>query len=327
MKKIIFVSILALSFFGFSTVFAQVKNTDVNLSVNPENPAPNQSVEAVVQSYVTDLSKAYIVWNINGRDVAQGVGKKSLSFNSGDIGNSTNITVTIELLNNEVLKKNVIVFTSLVDLLWEATDSYTPPFYPGKALGVEEGTYRVTAIPIVYVDKVRVSPNNLSYKWKKNGSPTTTSSGWGKSSYSFTSSFLDRNTEIEVTVSDIYENTVGIGRVMIPATKPKILFYPKNPETLTPWYERSLGTETTIDERGITLVAEPYFFSKQKYFDNTLNFRWFLGNQEVINVNDAKNELNVKGEEGKSGQARVRLILENSKRLFEKAEKSLNVLF
>lgn len=328
MKKLIFGVLMLLIFLNLhNEAFSQVKNTDVNLSINPESPAPNENVELTLQSYTTDLSKAYIVWNLNGRDVAQGVGKKNISFNSGEVGTSTRISVTMELLNNEVLKKEAIVFTSLVDLLWEAVDSYVPPFYLGKALGVQEGAYKITAIPIVYVDKIRVSPNNLSYAWKKNGSPTTVSSGWGKSSYSFTTSFLDKNTEIEVVVSDIYGNVVGTGKVNIPSVKPKVLFYKKDLETLTPWYEKSLNNNTAIDSDGLTIVASPYFFSKKKLFENTLGFRWFLGNQEVVNVNDIKNELNVKGEEGRSGQARVKLIIENKDRIFEKAESGINVIF
>lgn len=311
--------------FFYTSAGAQVRNTDVNLTVIPQNPSPNEEVTATVSSYVADLNKSYIVWLINGKQTAQGIGKKSISFNAGELGTTLSITVNIEMVDGQSVSKNFSLNPSDVDIVWEAVDSYTPPFYRGKPLGPREGVFKVVAIPNIKIEGKIVKHTNLSYAWKKNGI-NQQSSGWGKSSFSFTNSFLDEENEIEVKVADIFGNTVGAGKSNISFTDPKIVFYQKDP-VLGTQFAKSINPDVEIPKNGATIVAMPYFFSKEAFLKDTLSFRWFSGNQEVPDIRQPRNELNIRGEEGKNGEARVRLLLSNPKTLFQETERVINVIF
>ncbi len=319
-----FIIVMVSMFFG-SFTYAQIRNTDIVLSINPTNPGPNQNATAELSSFAIDLDKTYISWRINARDVAHGVGKTKVSFTTGDIGSQTNIVVDLETIEGQILSKNITLTSSKIDLLWEAKDSYVPPFYKGKALGTREGTFKVVAMPNIIVKGEKVSANNLSYTWKKNGNGQPSSSGWGKSFFSFKNSFLDEENELEVRIGDIYENEVGKESITIPMQKPKIVFYKKD-STLNTELRKSLGSNAKISKDGVVIMAIPYFFStKMQNFDD-LKFSWLADGKEVITTYP-KNEISVVGAEGKSGSGTIKLIIENENTLFQSSERLINVDF
>lgn len=314
---------LLIAVFIGSPVYAQVRNTDIVLTISPSHPSPNEKAVATLSSYVVDLDKTYISWQINTRDVASGVGKKEISFTMEDVGIQTNITANIETADGQNLLKNISILSSNIDLLWESTDSYVPPFYRGKALGPKEGYFKVVAIPSVIVKGEKINVKNLSYSWKRNGNGQINSSGWGKNYLSFKNSFLDDENEVEVRVTDIYKNEVGKEILVVPTQKPKIVFYKKNSSIDS---LNSLQNNIKINTDGIVLRAVPYFFStKVDNFDDLL-FRWFSEGKEVITTYP-KNEINVTGAKGKSGSGTIKVIVENENTLFQSAEKQISVDF
>ncbi len=324
-KKIVSILYILLLLAISTPLYAQVRNTDIVLTINPTHPAPNEKAVATLSSYAIDLNKTYISWQINARDVANGVGKKEISFTAGDVGSQTSITANIETPDGQNLLKTISILSSNIDLLWEATDAYVPPFYKGKALGPKEGAFKVVVIPSVVVKGEAVSPKNLSYTWKRNGNGQINASGWGKNYLSFKNSFLDDENEVEVKVTDIYEKEVGKESIIIPTQKPKIVFYEKNLKSNVESF-RSLGDNIKIKADGLVLRAIPYFFStKVDNFDDLL-FRWFSEGKEVTTTYP-KNEINVKGAEGKSGSGIIKLTVENENTLFQSAERRISVDF
>lgn len=324
-KKIISVLYVLLLLAISTPLYAQVRNTDIVLTISPAHPSPNEKAIASLSSYAIDLDKTYISWQINARDVSSGVGKKEISFTTGNVGTQTNITANIETADGQNLVKKISILSSNIDLLWETTDAYVPPFYKGKALGPKEGSFKVVAVPGVVVKGERINSKNLSYSWKRNGNGQLSSSGWGKDYLLFKNSFLDDENEVEVKVVDIYENEVGKESIIIPTQKPKIVFYEKDLKSNVESF-RALGSNIKINTAGMVLKAIPYFFStKVDNFDDLL-FRWFSEGKEVTTTYP-KNEINVKGAEGKSGSGIIKLIVENENTLFQSAERQISVDF
>lgn len=323
-NKIISILFLAsvFLFLGFYVTNAQVRSTDIGLSVSPQYPEPGESAEVSISSYSIDLSKTYVSWWINNNEVSRGVGKTSISFTMGNIGTSTTVTANIDTVDGQSLSKSITLLSSGIDILWEATDSYVPPFYKGKALGTRESEFKVVAIPQVVVRGQKVSNNNLSYTWRKDGNGQPKSSGWGKSYFVFSNSFLDANNQVSVEVSDVNGTKIGEGETTITTSTPKIVFYENNPNTGN---LKALSSNTKISKDGISIYAMPYFFSK-KAFNSGLEYRWFVGGQENLSLFSRKN-ITVKGQEDQSGSGIVKVVINNTKTLFQSAEQQVKIEF
>lgn len=325
-KNLILILIIFFSVLAGVPVFAQVQNTDISIDISPALPSANQSVTARLNTYVIDLSRANITWLINDQEVAQGIGKKTFSFTTGEVGESTTISARIDTVEGQSLVKSLRIMGTDVDMLWEATDSYVPPFYKGKALVAREGSFKVVALPSIQSKTGQINPNNLSYTWERDYKGQSSASGWGKSAFTFKQSYLDKVSNIEVKVGDIYGAVNTSGKITLQGSQPKILFYEKSPLLGLQMQTSLNNTGFQVAKEGSTLVAVPYFFSPSDLNSANLKWEWFTGGNP-ISTPTIKNELSVKGVEGKSGTSRIKLIINNTKTLFQTAEKEINANF
>lgn len=325
MKKLFkFFFLTAIIFSGIFT-HAQVRDTDLVLDISPLYPNPNENVTATLTSYATNLDKAVITWSVDGQVRSEGIGKKSFFFTMAGAGTTLNISATINTLDGQSLQKSVLVTPTAVDLLWEANDSYSPPFYKGKTLVGSQGEFKVVAIPSLRNQNGAIDPDNLSYTWSKDGDMQPDSSGWGKTSFVFTNSYLDKGNSINLKVSDITGKVNASSNMDLQTSTPKVLFYEKDPALGVKW-ERSLNDGFIVNPSGSILVAEPYFFSPKDISTNDLTFTWYL-NDGYVDTPTPKNVLSVKPEAGKSGNSIIRVVVNNVRTLFQTAEKTLNVTF
>ena len=323
-KYIILTLVLTTAFAGFFAR-AQVRDTDIVLSISPQYPSQNQSVNATLNSHTTNLDKANIFWSVNNQETSGGIGKKSFSFKTGDAGSFSVLSVTIDTVDGQSISKTMTITPAELDMLWEAYDSYTPPFYKGKALVTSQGTLKIVAVPSIINQNGKVNINNLSYVWKKDSKTQSDSSGWGKNYFIFQNSYLDKGNIIEVKVSDISGGASTSGKITLNTTNPKILFYQNDPALGVKW-ERTLNNGFTINPNGETLTVEPYFFSPQNLNSADLVFDWSL-NGEKIQTPSPKNILSIKPEAGQSGSATIKVVVNNIRTLFQSIEKQINVRF
>lgn len=320
-KFLILIIVMTFSFFAFSAN-AQVRNTDISIYISPEYPKPNESVTATLDSNTVDLNKAYISWLLDGQERLAGIGKKTFSFNSGNLNSNTLVEARIETVNAQHISKILNINPLELDMLWEAYDSYVPPFYKGKALATQEGRYKIVVMQNLGTS---INPNNLSYIWKKDGMGQPDSSGWGKNSYIFKKSFLDQDNEIQVLISGIVGGTNTSGKINLGTSNPKIIFYKKDLSQGTNW-EKAITGDFSISSSGETFVAEPYFFSPKDINSNELTFDWFI-NGERVSTPNPKNILSVGTSGGQSGNAKIELQVKNKNTLFQELTKELNVNF
>ncbi len=317
-RSLLIFFVLICTFFAFKTQ-AQLQSGDIVLNINPQYPKANEAVSASVSTYTVDLNNARISWALNGNTVLDGMGKKSFSFKVGDSGFPTNLEVKIETINGSIINKKITINPSDVDLLWEANNTYVPPFYKGKTLTSTEGGVKVVAIP---------STQNLAgfnYKWKQDDKGQSDSSGYEKDSYTYINNFLEENNTVEVSVSDLFGNNLGTNNVSITPGKPKIVFYKKDQNLGTRW-ENALSDGFTINKDGETIVAEPYFFSNEDLNSGDLTFEWLLNGQDTL-IPNLKNIFSLKPENNTSGSANIKLIINNNKTLFQSMSKEINVNF
>src|SRR3989339_257812 len=226
-------------FMLFGTTVINAVSTDILVDIVPPNPAPNENVTINLKSYAYDLNSVLISWSINGKVSASGIGKKSFSTVAGKAGEEKNVVVTISLPDGTTDTK-ITIKPSVMVLLWQANDSFVPPFYKGK-------------------------------------------------------------------------------------TQPKILFY-KNDTTLGIIWEKTLANPHKMVEKEI-VEAIPYFISPKELLTPTLVWNWFINDNRVTLTSLKKNSMPLQVKSGTHGTSKLRLNIENTDKIFESANKEINIEF
>lgn len=329
MKFRFFLGVFAIMsvYFCFSAEksFAQVLDTDISLYTSPQFPNPNDSVIAKIDSYTTDLDKAYITWSVDGKQKASNIGKKSFSFFVGNSGEETNLEVKIETLSGSTINKSIVVSPSSIDLLWEATDSYVPPFYKGKALGAKEAEFKVVAMPAVQNQGSKINIFDNTYTWTKDNSGQPNSSGWGKNSLTFKNTYLDETNTIEVETSSLTGENQSKNTIKITPGNPKILFYEQK-QNLGIDMSKTIEDGFSVSQNGSSILAVPYFFSPKDIESTNLSISWSLNGERLSNPS-IKNLLSIQPEKGKTGTSKIMVEVNNPKTFFQKKNKQINVNF
>lgn len=319
-----FILILVFISFSGNNALAQVQNYDVDLSIFPINPTVNQNVTATVSSYVVDVNSAYFVWKVNNEVKSTGIGKTTFLFTIGNLDSENILTVDINTTAGANLTKSLVISGGEVDMLWEATDSYAPPFYKGKTLFSKEGEVKVVAMPSLYSQNRKISPNTLSYNWTKDGNGQSNNSGFGKNFFIYKNSFLANANKVGVSVTDINGASKVTGEVTLVPYSPKILFYTK--DIYGAKTEKALGNNFFVKPEGENIVVVPYFFSPKNISSNDLEVKWYINGAQIPKTK-AKDELIITPEEETTGTAIMKVVISNLKTLYQEAEKSINVNF
>lgn len=317
MKKraLIILSVLFLGFFAVTT-HAQLQNGDILISISPSSPNPNTNTKVSLSTYSTDLNKTKISWYLDGNLASEGIGRKNFSFTTKAAGTSSTVEAIIETSSGDLIKKQVVITPSSVDILWEAKNSYVPPFYKGKKLGTNEGLFKINAIP----NSSSIVGN--FYDWKLDNSPDQNSSGYEKNYFEFQKSYLDVNNKIDVIITDLFGKKIGEGNITVGTNSPKILLYEKDQVLGIKW-EAALDDGFKISKTGNTIFAAPFYFSTNTNQSN-LSYEWYIGKEKTESSN---NLLSVKPADRNSGTSIIKVAINNINSLFQNMEKTLNVNF
>lgn len=310
------VTMLFVLFFVAPIASAQSPESFVSIDVVPRVPGPQENVTVSISSFLVDLDSAGTVWKVNGVTKLNGYGIKKFSVTTGAVGTTTTIDVQITPPSSQTFTQTVVLKPAEADILWEATDSYVPSFYRGKALPSSEGLINVVAMP-----NIKNKDASLVYRWTRNSQPSLDGSGYGKSSYTFKTSYLNRNEKVILEIAAPDGTYQAKKDVTITAGSPQIVFYAKKPLEGTD-YAHALQDNFPMKTSEITLVAEPYFFSTQSKDSTQIDYTWKLNNQ-TITIPGKKSELIVRKEANSSGISRIDLAIESGSKLFQLAKAAL----
>ena len=206
MKKVSFllkIGFIALCFFTFKTANAEIINPENNLSLitEPASPAPETQVTARVESFLFDLNRSKISWQVNGTTKKSAIGGVDFSFQLGKAGSVTNVKAIVDTPDGTRIEKELSIRPAGVDIAWEAR-STTPPFYKGKALFPPEGDATLVALPALRDGSGNLIPeSSLIYRWTVDREVQGSASGYGKNTYSFQGSVLSNPVSVKVEVA------------------------------------------------------------------------------------------------------------------------------
>lgn len=293
----------------------------VTLSLIPDVPRPGSIFTANLQSFNISLDSALITWSIDGKEVQKGVGLKSISARAGGVGTMSTISVTIATAGSGTFTQSIVIRPADVALMWES-DTYTPPFYKGKALHSYNGSFRVIALP-EFVDLAgkRINPKELVYAWSKNGEVQASASGYGKTTFtSSQTSYLREGEDISVEVSAPRDNIVAKRSMTISPIIPKVVFYEESP-LYGALYEKSLTRGIDLANEEISLVAEPYFFSVPSRNSANLSYTWKL-NGSTLSSSQGKSNITLR-KAGDSGSSNLAITVQNQAKLLQGANSAI----
>ena len=237
-------------------------NEQVSVTVFPEIPRPGDTVTISVDAFGgIDINSAQINWVMNGKSVLKGAGEKKFAFQAGSDGKTITIELRIKPVYGPEIVKTYKFNPSEVDVLWQA-NTYTPPFYRGKALYTPEADVQFVAMPnILKSNKTNLQPNGAVYNWNVDFKNYADKSGFGKNTYYFSGSILTKPTNVRVTAYDpSKKESTGVGSIEVGPTEPKLLMYEDHP-TYGPLFSTAAVGNYNFGAQDIKLNAYPYFFS------------------------------------------------------------------
>lgn len=283
----------------------------VTLSTDPKTPGPNQEVTVNIKSFAVNLNTAEIIWYVNKEAVKQGVADKSVVVLTGEFGTQVVVDVTIIPQFGDVLQKQIIIEPSEVDLLWEA-DTYTPPFYKGKALPTFKSSIKTTAMP--RKNSFSSNPAQFYYKWTYNIIQNL-GEALGMSSVTFPAGWPGSSVSISVDVNTLDKGWNGSQNIRIPSYDPKIVLYEQAPLMGT-MFDKAIDSSYPFSGNTVAVRAVPYFVSTDNYHNNDLVYTWRVNNQQIPNNYEPTNiQLTKSGKDAETFG--VSLQIQNPKRILQ----------
>lgn len=257
-----------------NTQLVGITENDVSIGISPENPEPNSTASVTIETYSFNLDNSNTRWYVNNTLAQEGKGLKTLTFDTGQLGKPTVIKIIIDSDKGQIIKTTTIT-PSVVNILWEA-QTYTPPFFKGKALFSHQSTVVFFAQPELMSNGKQLNPANLIYTWSKDGTVLGSLSGYGKQSLILTGSVISRPLRIFVEVTDPITNISGSGVITITPVEPEVLTYVVSP-LYGVQYEKAIKNNLPLIGKEVTLQAEPYYFSAlDKNTLNNLAYNWSI---------------------------------------------------
>ena len=279
----------------------------ISLIVEPEFPAPGETVRMRIESYSIDLNRSDIVWRANGVAFASGGGRTEASIRAGKLGEQTLIDVIAMDTDRNIAKATAKIAPSDIDILWDA-DSYVPPFYKGRALaGTNATIHAFASVRFLDVAGNTVPESSIIYTWSRNGNVLASVSGRGKSRATITGPALFGTDTISVEAETVDRSHIARANERIPASDTILNLYENHP-LFGVLYHRAIVGDVNTPESEQKVTAVPFFAHIDSPGDESLIYEWRVNNQTIEARADEPQTLTIATNDY-SGPASVELTL------------------
>jgi len=297
----------------------------ISLTQSPLFPELNEPVDVSVISRIININNKQTVWRVNGDVVASGVGIREITVNTTNRDNTIRVDYNVTVYGRNVQRTLEIKPTD-VNLIWEAKESFVPPFYKGKALHPGWGSVKITALSHIYREDGRMySPNELLYTWEYNGLVHGSDSGRGRDSFVI-NTVPRRGNAVRVQIETINGSIVADKSIRLPITDPDVLLYSHNQLT-GPFVNQAVnGSYSLSTNEEIELIAYPYFFLVSDSTDPSLSYDWSMNN-DTLEPTDRDNIVRLRRQPGVRGQAQIDVDITDNTRIFPSTSAKVNIAF
>jgi len=276
-----------------------------DFEINPQFPSPGETVSVFAETYSFDISRANVVWRVDGQTVKEGRGIKTINVEAGNIGEKTTVSFTATR-SGETISHSTIITPSVIDLIVEA-NTYTPPLYPGGTLPTHEAPIRVVAAPFFGNG---YEAEDLIYTWRINGTVKGSLSGAGKSILNTIAAPYSRRTEIRVDVESADGRIQGRKVVSLKTERPQVLLYAINP-LLGLSTASILANISELSDEEVTINAEPFYVPGTYRESLPISYAWKLNGKTVESTNDDLGTITLRQAGNGRGKAQVSVSIEH----------------
>ncbi|HYF10262.1 MAG TPA: hypothetical protein VD967_01490 [Candidatus Paceibacterota bacterium] len=208
--------------------------------------------------------------------------------------------------------------TRSAEILYQ-TDTYTPPFYRGKALPSSENL--VTAVAYPDLSGTSLDPAKLHYKWMRDGEVIPGYVGTGKRLASFTTSIASDETLLEVEIADPAGSYRARRAMYLKDEEPKVVIYEDN-AVLGVLYNRAVGKEFTLQGAEAAFLGVPFYFSADTSRDSRLRYVWSVGGK-----GSSGDERLIVRTDGESGASTIALEVSHESRYAQLGSYGFTIFF
>ena len=295
---------------------------ELGVEIVPTYPGPNETVFINLSLYTGDLNSAEISWYLDGKLVSSGTGETSYSFTTRPAGQATKIEIRVSLMNGPSFSKTITLNPASVDLIWES-NSYTPPFYQGKAMHPMQGTLKIVAMPEFVKSGNRIPASKLIYEWSDGNKSYQSQSGYGRNVLVLNGSILGIGEKVEILVRDPASGMTARSSININPIEPKVVFYENSPY-YGHIFNSALSGSFKLTGEEIQVVATPFYFSNEQV--SSIKYDWRLNGTEIKDLSGSRSAIFRKPEEG-SGRSNINLSVENLSYFLQRGTASLGIEF
>ena len=298
----LFFSLLIPALFYSSPVAAQLQGRydAYEMSFSEETPSPGEDVEITLRSNKSLTSNIRSVhWFVNGRERREFTNK----INMAEVVGSSPKQIVARIIYFDVFgqRKQVQltrwIRTAVFDLLWEG-DSVVTPRYRGYKLAGPQTPIKISA-KIQYIDQggTTYTEKDFSFRWEIE-SRFYGDIGPGESTVTYEEGGTLMNNFVFVKARAALINNPEImfeKYVSIPIVAPRILLYP---HTLLYGLlaDSAVPSDAVIRRQPLTVSAYPFYFSKDDFDKNGIQYRWFVNKSANHLKEGRKIDISIEGE-------------------------------
>ncbi|KKW19526.1 MAG: hypothetical protein UY63_C0011G0008 [Parcubacteria group bacterium GW2011_GWA2_51_10] len=296
----------------------------ITVTMRPEHPGPLARIELTAHSSSIDLSRSELRWHANGKLLVSGAGATTAEVVAGPLGSVTSVSVSAQ--DGAARAEGSAVLRPVeLDLLWES-DSYTPPFYRGRALPSAGSNIRLQAVArLKRAGGTLIPERDIVYTWRRNGSVVASASGKGKSSATLPAPSLFGADTISVSAASTDGVLEGSSSIRIPSLEPILFLYEDHP-IFGVLYNRELSGQSTVAESELTFAAVPYFASTESPDDRNLKWQWRINGREIPADPREPSMLTINADRS-FGRAQIDLLLTHATNWFLQSAGSWAITF
>ena len=203
-----------------------------------------------------------------------------------------------------------------IDLLWQG-DTYTSPFYKGRALWSNQSAITLAAIP-----HGLGNPASLIYKWTRNGTVLGNISGVGKNALSFSDSIISRPQTFKVDILSNNEEVLATASISVVPISPTLAVYENN-SLYGFMFHREINGAHKLQDQEVTYTVFPFFFSVSSRTDNSINYEWRTNTGET----EGTNSVTYRIPDNTSGTSQIQVRATSVNKILQDSNKSFLVEF
>lgn len=326
MKLVLKISILSLlcMFSWHALAQAPVSLDGITIQATPQNPRPGQKVTIDLESFNSDLSSASLVWIVDGKNYAQGIGLSEITVEAGKIGATMTVIAVIKTVEGREIRKSVTIKPGSVDIIWE-TKGYTPPFFKGKLPLVYQNTVHLIAVPHLSNDGVKeIDPKSLVYKWKMDGKYIPNGQGYGVQAVDVQLDSIPKPLAVEVEVYTREQTQNTSASITVAPSDPVVLFYEDN-SLYGLLFNKSLSGRVPLKNEEMKIRAVPFGFNIKSSKDpNT--YSWSINDIDQPDL--LKNQsITIRPKGDTEGSSSIGLDIRNEEAILQGARGGFTVYF